>query len=270
MGTETTDYGESIAMDDNGDVYIAGNSRGTWGSPVNDFEGSEDVFAAKLNNSGVLQWNTFLGSSIAEGESIAVDNNGNVYIVGISILSTWGSPVNPFAGMDEAFAVKLNNSGVLQWNTFMGSSTFDEGHGIVVDSNGKVYIVGNSDETWGSPVNASAGGFWDAFAVKFDYSGTVGVEKDLGLPTGFNLLQNYPNPFIDFTTIVYSLPGAYHVTLKVYNIHGKEVKTLVNQFQTQGNYAIELNANQLPGGIYIYELNFGNSVVKIRKMTVIK
>ncbi len=270
MGSSGTDYGESIAVSSSDNVYIAGTSSGTWGSPVMAFEGSVEVFAVKLNNSGVLQWNTFMGSSIAEGGSIAVDDNGNVYIAGTSIHSSWGSPVNPFAGMDDAFALKLNNNGVLQWNTFMGSSAFDEGYGIVVDGNGKTYIVGNSEETWGSPVNALSGGFWDAFAVKFDYSGNVGVEKDLGLPTGFNLLQNYPNPFTDFTIIKYSLPGAYHVTLKVYNIHGKEVKTLVNQFQTQGNYAIELKANQLPGGIYIYELNFGNSVVKIRKMTVIK
>jgi hypothetical protein len=66
------------------------------------------------------------------------------------------------------------------------------------------------------------------------------------------------------------LPRADHVTLKVYNIHGEEVKTLVNQFQAQGNYAIAFDASQLSGGIYLYELNIRNSLVKIKKMTLIK
>jgi len=271
MGASGNDYGESISVNSGGNVHIAGYSSATWGSPVRAHEGWDDAFAAKLNNSGVLQWNTFMGSSsLDQGESIAVDDNGNVYIAGLGILSTWGTPVNPPAGSDEAFAAKLNSSGGLQWNTFMGSSAFDEGHGIVIDNNGKVYVVGNSDVTWGSPVNAHAGGFWDAFAVKFDYSGNVGVDLDLGFPTGFNLLQNYPNPFSDLTSIKYELPRADHVALKVYNMHGKEVRTLVNQFQTQGNYTIEFDAIQLPGGIYLYELNIGNSVRKMRKMTVIK
>jgi hypothetical protein len=271
MGSSGDDYGESIAVNGSGNIYAAGYSSATWGSPVTAHEGWNDAFSAKLNNSGVLQWNTFMGSSGRDsGESIAVDVNGNVYIVGISIYSTWGSPVNPLEGNDEAFAAKLNSSGALQWNTFMGSSDFDEGYGIVVDSKGKVYVVGNSDATWGSPVIAHSGGFWDAFVVKFDYSDITNVETDLGLPTAFKLSQNYPNPFSDLTLIKYALPGADQVTLKVYNIHGEKVKTLVDQFQTQGNYEIVFDATQLSGGIYLYELNIGNSILEIKKMTLIK
>lgn len=268
MGSEQQDYGEGIAVDDNGDVYIAGDSQDTWGSPISDWGGWDDVFAAKLNNSGVLQWNTFMGASSAECESMTVDDNANVYIAGINILSTWGTPVNPFAGMDDAFAVKLNSSGVSQWNTFVGSDSFDEGHGMVVDQFGIVYLVGNSEETWGSPVNAHAGGFWDVFAVKFDYSDNVGIEKDF--PTGFTLNQNYPNPFNALTNIKYDLPYADHVTLKVYNIHGQVVKTLVNQIQAPGNYNLSFDASGLSGGIYLYELNIGNGFSILKKMTLIK
>ncbi len=94
-----------------------------------------------------------------------MDGSGNVYIAGSSY-QTWGSPVNPFAGAFgyDAFAAKLNGSGVLQWHTFMGSSTREFCRGIAVDSSGNVYVVGSSDATWGSPVNAHAGND-DAFAA---------------------------------------------------------------------------------------------------------
>jgi len=58
--------------------------------------------------------------------------------------------------------------------------------------------------------------------------------------------------------------------LKVYNIHGKEVKTLVNQFQTQGYHAITFDGFELSGGIYLYKLIIGNRLVQIKKMTLIK
>ncbi|MBN1832355.1 MAG: SBBP repeat-containing protein, partial [Deltaproteobacteria bacterium] len=93
-----------------------------------------------------------------------VDGSGNVYVAGYSD-ATWGSPVNAYTGSDDAFAAKLNNSGVRQWNTFMGSGNNDVGYAIEVDGSGNVYVAGYSNATWGSPVNAHAGGY-DAFAAK--------------------------------------------------------------------------------------------------------
>jgi len=129
--------------------------------------------------------------------------------------------------------------------------------------------VDGSGNTWGSPVNAHVGD-WDAFAVKFEYPTAVEDEIDLGLPTELKLSQNYPNPFNALTLIKYALPHANHVTLKVNNILGEEVKTLVDQFQTQGDYAITFDATPLSSGIYLYELKIGNEFVKIKKMTLIK
>ena len=73
------------------------------------------------------EWNTFLGGSEKdEGTSIAVDDSGNVYIAGFSD-ATWGSPINAHAGNNDAFVAKLNSSGALQWNTFLGGSNTDYG-----------------------------------------------------------------------------------------------------------------------------------------------
>jgi hypothetical protein len=174
MGSSSYDYGNAIAADDSGNVYVAGESHATWGTPVNPHAGSSEAFAAKLNSSGSLLWNTFMGSSsYDDGYAITIDSSGNVYVAGYSS-DNWGTPVNPAAGSGEAFAAKLNSSGSLLWNTFMGATGEDRGYAIAVDGSGNVYVAGYSSATWGAPVNAHSGGVEeDAFAAKLDSSGSL-------------------------------------------------------------------------------------------------
>jgi uncharacterized protein YijF (DUF1287 family) len=170
LGSASGDAGGGIAVDGSGNVFVAGHSNATWGTPVNAFAGGRDVFAAKLNSSGVRQWHTFLGSASDDyGSGIAIDGNGNVYVVGTSY-TTWETPVNAHAGGADVFAAKFNSNGVRQWNTFLGSGSDDWGDGITVDGSGNVYVVGSSSATWGAPVNAYAGG-GDAFAAKLNSNG---------------------------------------------------------------------------------------------------
>jgi len=166
MGSGVGDFGNDIAVDAGGNVYVTGYSSATWGTPINMYAGGDEVFATKLNTNGNLLWNTFMGSgSLEYGNGIAVDSNGNVYVAGTN-WATWGNPVSTYSGDSDAFAAKLNNNGVLQWNTFMGSAYEDEGFGIAVDSNGNVYVAGYSFDTWGAPVNAHAKETYDAFVFK--------------------------------------------------------------------------------------------------------
>jgi hypothetical protein len=78
------------------------------------------------------------------------------------------------------------------------------------------------------------------------------------LPKNYALYQNYPNPFNPSTIIRYSIPKTCYVLLKVYNILGKEVATLVNQEKTTGNYEINFYANNLSSGVYFYRIQAGN------------
>lgn len=99
----------------------------------------------------------------------------------------------------------------------------------------------------------------------------VGVSEDglTTLPKKYKLYQNYPNPFNPTTTIQYNLPKAVKVELAVYDVLGRKVKTLVNEFQPQGFYNVEFDAAGLSGGIYIYRIvtsNFSTS----RKMILLK
>ena len=179
LGGSGTDYGQSVAVDGSGNVYVAGYSSATWGSPVRAYTSGTDTFAAKLNSSGALTWNTFLGGSGTDyGQSVAVDGSGNVYVAGYSS-ATWGSPVRAYTSGTDTFAVKLNSSGSLTWNTFLGGTGSDTGQGVAVDGSGNVYVTGDSNATWGSPVRAYTSGT-DTFAVKLSSSGSLTWNTFLG------------------------------------------------------------------------------------------
>jgi len=77
-------------------------------------------------------------------------------------------------------------------------------------------------------------------------------------PDVYTLFNNYPNPFNPTTTISYSIPKGSFVTLKIYDVLGREVKTLVNKFQTKGKYNVTFNASSLASGVYIYRMKAGN------------
>jgi hypothetical protein len=100
------------------------------------------------------------------------------------------------------------------------------------------------------------------------YTTEIKRENDLRAAS-FSLNQNYPNPFNPSTTISYSIPKTGMVTLKVYDVLGREVQTLVNQMQTNGNYKVSFNASSLPSGIYFYNLT-SNSFTQVKKMILIK
>ena len=98
----------------------------------------------------------------------------------------------------------------------------------------------------------------------------TGVENSSNsIPTSFNLKQNFPNPFNPTTKIVYSIPKSSDVSLKVFNVLGQEVATLVNQQQNAGFYSVNFDAGSLASGIYIYRIQAG-SFVSTKKMTLLK
>ncbi|MGE5411970.1 MAG: T9SS type A sorting domain-containing protein [Clostridiales bacterium] len=85
----------------------------------------------------------------------------------------------------------------------------------------------------------------------------------------YNLEQNYPNPFNPTTTINYSIPENNIVVLKVFNVLGEEVKTLVNEVKSRGSYSVSFSASELTSGIYYYQIRAGN-YISVKKMTLLK
>ena len=93
--------------------------------------------------------------------------------------------------------------------------------------------------------------------------------KGENIPVDYSLEQNYPNPFNPTTTIRYQLPKDGMVTLKVYDILGAEVITLINEEKVAGKYEVNFNAASLASGVYIYRLSV-NEFVSVKKMVMLK
>jgi uncharacterized delta-60 repeat protein len=130
--------GQGIAVDGDGNVYVTGQYTSSGA-------GDYDVLIAKYNTSGTIQWQRTLGSlNYDEGNGIAVDGDGNVYITGSTLSSGAG-------GVDVLIA-KYNTSGTIQWQRTLGGASSEYGNGIAVDSFGNVYVTGQS-------ASSGAGGF---------------------------------------------------------------------------------------------------------------
>lgn len=97
----------------------------------------------------------------------------------------------------------------------------------------------------------------------------TGVQQQDGVPVTFDLAQNYPNPFNPTTNINFSIPQSGLVTLKVFNLLGQEVATLVNQNMLPGKYSVDFNASELSSGVFVYQLTAG-TFTSTKKMMLLK
>jgi hypothetical protein len=125
------------------------------------------------------------------------------------------------------------------------------------------YSPGNMDNSWQSPGNW----FFTWIGAKYTYVGVENVSSDV--PQSFNLYPNYPNPFNPSTVFRYDLPEMGRVTLRVFNVLGQEVRTLVDADQTAGTYEVRFDARDLASGVYLYQLQSG-SHIQARKMLLVR
>ncbi len=105
------------------------------------------------------------------------------------------------------------------------------------------------------------------FVIRIDMP--TDINNSLTNPVKYSLAQNFPNPFNPVTQLEYGISELGFVTLKVFDILGKEVKTLVNEVKPSGKYKVEFNGSRLPNGIYFYQMEIGN-FVSTKKMLLIK
>ena len=162
--------------------------------------------------------------------------------------------------------------------------------GYIVDSIMFVKSTGNVANSWDLPMNISNDGYIskagfigntndDCFVLwqnKFEltlYVTYCDVSLDVDdkdqLPNNMSLSNNYPNPFNPSTKIEYKIPETGRVLLKVYDLLGREVVTLVNEEKPAGSYDITFDANKLPSGVYYYRLASEN-FIETKKMVLIK
>ncbi|MDJ0897671.1 MAG: SBBP repeat-containing protein [Xenococcus sp. MO_188.B8] len=170
LGTSESDFSSGVATDNNGNVYITGE---TWGSGSFDGQNYGGAWVAKYDTHGNLLWTKQLGTSEFVGSyGVATDHNGNLYLTGY----TWGSFDGQNAGGHDAWVAKYDTHGNLLWTEQLGISELDYSWGIATDNNGNVYITG---ETWGSFDGQNAGN-QDAWVAKYDTHGNLLWTEQLG------------------------------------------------------------------------------------------
>jgi len=215
-----------------------------------------DYIITKLTPGGSKIWSALFNSEENLNDFAqyaAADNEGSIYVSGKSESSDSNGP---------CYVVKYSSAGEFQWEYKLHPDNSNETYalGIFTDDSSNVYVGGNSRDA----VNNSG-----YILAKIKQTQSVGVEEQNVIPAENKLEQNYPNPFNPSTIIKYTVAKAGIVTIKVYDILGNEIKTLVNEYKTPGVYNVKFNTADLASGIYIYNmssLGFHSG----RKMIVIK
>lgn len=183
FGARGEDFGNTMAVDADGNIYYSGSSIGTRdvGSENGNQRGAEinyDAFLVKYNAQGEKLWTTwFGGNKDDEGYELTLDKRGNIFLVGYTV-SSEGIASNGFqnthGGSEDAFLAKFNPEGSLLWATYYGGEGNERSSDIMLDNNNQIYIAGftGSRENFTSAgFQNSFGGFTDAFLVKFNAEG---------------------------------------------------------------------------------------------------
>jgi hypothetical protein len=129
----------------------------------------------------------------------------------------------------------------------------------------RVYVVIDPDNEI-DEIHESNNKGWKVLNYK---EGTTAIEDEKQIPRSFQLSQNYPNPFNPVTSINYSIPQPAKVELKVYDLLGQEVKTLVNEIKSPGEYTVKFDAGSLASGIYFYRIEAAD-FISTKKMILMK
>ncbi|MCW8814122.1 MAG: T9SS type A sorting domain-containing protein [Chlorobium sp.] len=138
-----------------------------------------------------------------------------------------------------------------------------------------ICITSSNDKLWPAWMDNRTG-IYQIWTVPIEIS-SVNVEPAGKIPYKFSLKQNYPNPFNPSTKIGYSIPQTSQIQIKVYDILGKEIETLVNEEKPAGNYEVTWDAANLPSGVYFYQLRVGGletssgqGFIETKKMLLLK
>lgn len=202
------------------------------------------------------------------GEIVWSQPGDNTYILSAAVLGRISTQAPTDLGAstlgNKVFVYK--NSGQLFWEYSFGSGNTDFAAERVIGLKNINFNIGvnNSDEIIAQcrdgRIKCFSGGWYLEVGVE-----NTGTE----IPDKFELSQNYPNPFNPVTTIKFGIPRSEVVKLRVYDMLGREIKTLVNENLSAGNYEYKFDASTISSGIYFYKLDAGDFSA-IKKMVLVK
>ena len=210
------------------------------------FENSRQVIAlTKFNQNGDSIYTITIGDSETEYFLTNISTN----TINEIILSGYTYTDTLYPTPEDGLIIKLNTNEEVEWGKIIGGIENEQLNEAIELSNGNYMGIGE--------IGPFSTIYKDLWLVKLD-SFPVNIKENIdNTPVSFKLVQNYPNPFNPRTIINYSIPEAGNVEMKVYDILGNEVATLVNETKAPGNYAIQFNASSIASGVYFYHIQAG-------------
>jgi len=243
FGGSEFDYGTGVELTSDSGYAVAG---WTYSSQT----GNANPFLLRTTASGDTLWTRTFEKDIYEvGNGLATTNDGGFIITGTSRLLLDVS-------QEDVLLIRTDYLGDTLWTKTIGENGFANGLSVRQTSDGGYVVVG--------AYAAPTGGFTDALLIRLGSENPTDVQDQLPvLPVQFLLSQNYPNPFNPTTTFEYHVSDAGFVTLKVYDLLGRETATLVNENVAPGSYLVQWNGTDhgrqvASSGVYLYRLTAGS------------
>jgi hypothetical protein len=293
LGAGGEDVGQGIAADHDGCAYVCGVTySNNFPSTPGAFQESHhdpayaEGFVTKLNPMATdLEFSTFVGATYNdELLDIRINGVGQSFVAGWS--GSWDFPTTASAfdqsynGYPDVIVARLNAAGSdLEYSTFLGADQREFALAIDIDTAGSAYVCGATGSssfptTPGAYDDTYNGGEWDTIVAKLDVGAPTTVDVGTPAPRRVDLQQNTPNPFNPETTIAFQIPVGGHASLVIYNIHGQEVRTLVNNTLHQGSHILnwdgtDENGHAVASGVYFYQLCWNGKRVA-RRMVLLQ
>ena len=238
-GSDQYEFCRSAQITADGGFMLIGESN---------YDMSKRMLAIKTDSLGEISWSRHYGPGVSGdyGTSVQQTSDGGYIFGGYTTVLTH---------LDDFCFLRVDSNGDSLWTTTHGFSNHDRGYCVLQTSDGGYILAG------GASMSGSIGG--DFYVVKLN-AFSSDIRGNTRIPFSFKLDQNYPNPFNPETVIgwLVSSPAqggdgqavGSRVQLKVYDLLGKEIATLVDERQEAGYHFINWNAKDLASGIYIYQL----------------
>jgi photosystem II stability/assembly factor-like uncharacterized protein len=273
-----------------GGIYYSTNNGNNWIST----DCNQSIYGFCFNSSYIFaRTSNGIYRSSNNGDNWISVNNGLANLT-INTVITYNN--NVYVGTDgNGIFISTNNGG--SWNQYglankEINSIFFYGNNMIANSNDGIYITTNNGNSW---IIKNQGYIHNSYprslliTNNYIYAGTdgysiwrrplsdiIGIQNiSTEIPSSYSLSQNYPNPFNPTTIIKYQITKNNLVTLKIFDIMGREVETLVKEKQSPGTYEVNWNARhggsstQLPSGVYFYKINAGD-FSETKKMILMK
>ena len=281
----TNDEGNSLTVDNIGNVYITGSYSGMVDFDpgvdvynLNSF--NKDIYVLKLDTYGDFIWaKSMEGGNSDRGISIALDEDGSVYITGVFYGTVDFNPniqthYLTSNGETDIFLTRLDSHGNLVWAKNIGGSSYETSYCITIDTFRNIYMTGYFRDS--ADFNPSSENYYlysncdfSLFTLKFSQTPEAIADHINITQMQFQLYQNVPNPFKNETEFSFYLPKKLEVKFTILNLIGEVVEELLSGEIQAGKHILNYRTSNLAAGCYYYKLETSN-FSKTKKMVIVE